>query len=64
MKRYSSLQEIQDDVDKGIKVYWSNIGYYVGKTKNSYIVWCEMNGTSGGILECYKDEIGNFFSKE
>lgn len=63
MKIYNSYDEIKADVDKGVKVHWANELYYVSKQKwdNSYLIWCESNGSCGGLIENEKD-LSKFYS--
>lgn len=50
MKTYSSIEQIKQDVSKGIKVYWMHKGYIVIKDNfGDYGILCTMNDNYVGI---------------
>ena len=63
MKKYSSYEEIEMDVDKGITVYWTNELYKVKKMCGAYIVFCESTSFSGGLISLNgEDGLSCFYS--
>ena len=44
-----TLEEIKTAIAEGKKVYWSNIGYEVVKTKDDYVIKNTSNGHPIGL---------------
>lgn len=53
MKRYSSLEDVEQAVNNGVVVYYNSTLYKVKKYINHYIVFCESTSFSGGLIELY-----------
>lgn len=60
MKRYSSLEDVEQAVNKGVVVYYNSTLYKVKKYINHYIVFCESTSFSGGLIELYN--VKDFYS--
>lgn len=51
-KKYSSFEEIKQDVENGIRVCWMNDRYFVSKLNDLYIIAIVSNPYySGGNIE-------------
>ncbi len=60
MKRYSSLEDVEQAVNNGVVVYHNSTLYKVKKYINHYIVFCESTSFSGGLIELYN--VKDFYS--
>jgi len=60
MKRYSSLEDVEQAVNNGVVVYYNSTLYKVKKYINHYIVFCESTSFSGGLIELYN--VKDFYS--
>lgn len=59
---FSSIEDIQQAVRDGKKVYWKNEDYYVRKLGGLYIV--QGKETSAGKIDMFQNDVANFFTKE